>query len=187
MKHRPVANLVVSLVLGAQFLAACVVYDEPHPPSQDTGASDPDCNQAFQDALDAGLCQPPAKLVINFDLGSTEYIYVDDPYFEAVGAVGVFGPGIAAGGGGAVGGIADSVAHVIESNGSCEILCAYDIVTCNDDAPICLSLVSGCLYCNDDDVTIEQCEAFLSACTPEQSTGASGEPGASDHGADSTT
>jgi hypothetical protein len=171
----------------AQLILGCITSDEPDPPSQDSGATEADCNQAFQDALDAGLCQPPAALVLNFNLGSTEYIYVDDPYFQAIGAVGVFGPGLGAGGGGAVGGTADSVARVIESNGSCEILCTYDIVTCNDDAPICLSLTGGCLYCNDGSVTIEQCEAFLNACSPGDATGTAGSSGSSDGAADSTS
>lgn len=170
---KAVPVLLVQLVLG------CIITgDEPDPPSQDTGASDPDCNQAFQDALDAGLCQPPAELVLNFDLGSTNYIYVDDPYFEAIGAIGIFG---------AVGAGADSVARVIESNGTCEILCSYDIVTCNDEAPICLSFSSGCLYCNDPNVTIEQCESFLSACAPEEATGTSSSGESGDSSADSTS
>lgn len=179
-------------LLLAQLASGCIIRDEdePDPPSQDTGASDPDCNQAFQDALDAGLCQPPAQLEINFNLGSTDYIYVDDPYFEAIGAVGVFGPGIGAAGGGAAGGRADSVARVIESNGSCEILCTYDIVTCNDEAPVCLSILGGCLYCNDDSVTIDQCEAFLNACSPEEGMGgtdAAGTMGSSSGAADSSS
>jgi len=185
--ERPPACLTVLLLMVAQLASGCIVVDEPDPPSQDTGASEPDCNEAFQDALDAGACQAPGQLVINFDLGSTGYIYVDDPYFQALGTIGVFGPGLGAAGGGAAGGIADSVARVIESNGSCEILCTYDIVTCNDDLPICLNLFAGCLYCNDDSVTIDQCQAFVDACSPAQVPETSGAGDSSDGSADSTS
>lgn len=178
------SKAVPLLLVGS--MLCCVITDEPDPPSQDTGATEPDCNQALQDALDAGLCRPPAQLVINFDLGSTDYIYVDDPYFQAIGAVGVFGPGIGAGVGGSAAGGADSVAQVIESNGTCEILCTYDIITCNDELPICLNLLDGCLYCNDETVTIEQCEAFIEACAP-QGTESSGATESSDGSADSTS
>ena len=172
-------------------VVGCNHHDEPEPPSQDTGALEPDCNQAFHDALAAGLCQPPGSLVINFDLGSTEYIYVDDPYFEAVGALGVFGPGIGAAGGGGIAGGADSIARVLESNGTCEILCAYDVITCNDEAPICVGFFGGsCLYCNDVTVTIEQCQDFLNGCSSDQGgseTEASGTSTESETAADSTS
>lgn len=189
-RHLPPGAGILLLVCNRGLLG-CVVVDEPVPPQQDTGASDPDCNQAFQDALDAGLCLPPASLVINFNLGSTDYIYVDDPYFEAIGAVGVFGPGVGGGLGGAIAGGADSVARVIESNGACEILCTYDIVSCNAEYPICIGFFGGtCLYCNDPSVTIQQCQDFLDACLlggeSAGDTSATSNTGTTDTGADST-
>lgn len=165
LRSSHLAGVVLSLAIAPGLLGC--PHDEPTPPSQDTGASEPDCNQALQDALDEGQCQPPGSLSVNFNLGSIEYLYVDDPYFEAVGSLGVFGPGVGAGAGGGIAGSADSIARVLESNGTCEILCVYDIISCNEQDPVCIGFSgSSCLYCNDGSVTIQQCQDFLNGCSP---------------------